>query len=259
MSSVAIFDRYALYYELFYTDKDYALESEFVKAKISAYAPQAKSIIDLGCGNARHTTQFAAAGYGVKGVDISPGMLDLARASVSRLPENTRPRVTLVQADVSNAVGLGIFDVAVSLFHVVNYQTTDESLAGFFKTARAALRPGGVFIFDFWYGPAVLHDRPERRVKSLSKDGTQVIRTATPEMDVERNIVAVHYDVTISNGLRSEAAHIHETHIMRYLFAPEIERHASHCGFKICETGGWMTDKGLDETTWYGYAVLVAH
>jgi len=255
---VAIFDRYALYYELFYADKDYALESGFVKDKILAYAPRASSIIDLGCGSGRHLIQLAEAGYTVMGVDVSPRMLDLARTSVARLPEQMRRRVMLAQADVTNATGLGEFDVALSLFHVANYQTTDDALAGFFKTARATLGPGGMFMFDYWYGPAVLTDRPEKRIKTLGKDGMRVVRTATPEMHIDRNVVTVHYDVAISDSSDDEPSHIHESHAMRYLFAPEIERYARENHFQIREVGEWMTGKELDQTTWYGYAILVA-
>lgn len=256
---MVIFDRYALYYELLYADKNYALEARFVEKKFLSYAPRAKSIVDLGCGNARHTIQFAEAGYTVKGVDFSPSMLNLAQTAVARMTESARRRVTLACADVSNAMNLGTFDVAISLFHVVNYQASDESLLGFFKTARGALKPGGVFIFDFWYGPAVLHDKPEKRVKSLGNDRIRIVRTATPQLDVERHIVTVHYDVAIADGSGPESSHIHESHIMRYLFAPEIERYASQQGFKVERMGKWMTDESLSVSAWYGYAVLVAN
>jgi len=255
---VAVFDQYALYYDLFYGDKDYAAEAKFIENKLLKYAPGTRSIIDLGCGHGRHAIALATAGYRVVGVDISARMLDLAKSAVEHLPKQVGELITLVQGDVTNATNLGEFDAAVSLFHVSNYQSTNESLMGFFKTARSALRRGGVFVFDFWYGPAVLAERPERRIKQLQKDGIQLTRIATPEMDVDRNLVTVHYDISIADQTKQEASHIYETHLMRYLFLPEIEHYALSCGFKLYEAGKWMSLASLDDSCWYGYAILVA-
>jgi hypothetical protein len=37
----------------------------------------------------------------------------------------------------------------VALFHVTSCQTSDDDLRAAMATARAHLRPGGVFLFDF--------------------------------------------------------------------------------------------------------------
>ena len=52
------------------------------------------------------------------------------------------------------------FDVVIALFHVISYQTTNDDVTAAFQTARQHLNPGGIFIFDVWYGPAVLTERP---------------------------------------------------------------------------------------------------
>ena len=41
---------YTAYYNLFYCDKNYALEAEYVASKIRNILPEAKKILDIGCG-----------------------------------------------------------------------------------------------------------------------------------------------------------------------------------------------------------------
>lgn len=52
-----------------------------------------------------------------------------------------------------------------SLFHVLRYQITNNDVLDMLSTVKLHLKPGGLFILEFWYGPAVLMDRPEKRVK----------------------------------------------------------------------------------------------
>ena len=42
-----------------------------------------------------------------------------------------------------------------------------NSIKNTFKTVNKHLKNGGIFIFDFWYGPAVLRDLPTKRVKKV--------------------------------------------------------------------------------------------
>ena len=53
-----------------------------------------------------------------------------------------------------------------------------------FNTSTAAkhLKPNGVFIFDFWYGPGVLTDPPVVRLKRLENEEIEVLRIAEPVM-----------------------------------------------------------------------------
>ena len=147
------------------------------------------------------------------------------------------------------------FDVAISLFHVMSYQTTNEDFLSALKTAKAHLVPGGVFIFDFWYGPAVLTDRPAVRVKKLEDDQIQVIRLAEPVMHANKNLVDVNYTVWIKDKSSLQTEEIRETHHMRYWFLPEIEHLIKEAGFGMLNHGEWMTGKQPGFDTWGVYIV----
>ena len=66
-----------------------------------------------------------------------------------------------------------------------------------FETAFTHLVRSGLFIFDFWYGPAVLAQRPEVRVKHLEDEIIEVTRTADPTLHLNENVVDVNYSVVV--------------------------------------------------------------
>jgi SAM-dependent methyltransferase len=148
-----------------------------------------------------------------------------------------------------------VHDAVISLFHVMSYQTANADLEAAMATAAAHLRPGGVFLFDFWYGPAVLSDPPVVRVKRLEDEAISVIRLAEPELQPNRNQVIVNYQVLIkdkSTGLNQE---VRESHCMRYLFLPELEYLLEHQGLRMAGSGAWCSGRPLGRDTWYGWAV----
>jgi SAM-dependent methyltransferase len=246
----------AKYYDLLYADKDYAGECRFVRSVIKRHVERARTMLDLGCGSARHAVEFAKSGMSITGVDSSSGMIAQARNRLRNVPAEIRERITLAQDDVAIYRALQAYDAVVSLFHVVNYQTTDEALAGIFRAARRALRANGVFVFDFWYGSAVLAQGPERREKRVESDDLVIHRIAEPVLHKDRDIVEVHYTLNVRDRQSGRTETVREIHTMRYLFLPKIERVAAAAGLKIAESGEWLTGKPLSERCWSGYAAV---
>ena len=165
---------YVSYYDLFYSDKDYAAEATFVGNLIRRYKTDAISVLELGCGSARHAVELARAGFSITGLDRSAAMIETAKNRIAHLDPSLRLKIKLMHGDATRGKSSGPFDAVVSLFHVVSYQTTNEDLTKFFRSARAALAPDGLFVFDFWYGPAVLTERPQVRVRRVATSDIQV-------------------------------------------------------------------------------------
>jgi SAM-dependent methyltransferase len=253
---VTVFEDYAEYYDLFYADKDYAAEAAFVRGIIQRHAPQAKTILELGCGTARHAVELVKDGFSITGVDLSTQMLARARAQIDRLPLNLRSQVTLAHGDVSNFAASEQYDAVISLFHVVSYQISNASLNGFFQSARKAIGGDGVFVFDFWYGPAVLAQKPASRERTIDTIDRRITRIAEPVHYPERNVVDVNLTFIISDRNGSSTQEIREKHPMRYLFIPEIEQMAASHGFTIVESGEWLTGNPLHDGAWAGYAAV---
>jgi SAM-dependent methyltransferase len=252
------FSQYAAYYDNLYGDKDYDAEATFVEQLTRRYATGANSILDLGCGTGGHAFEFAKRGYSVDGIDISPEMVKRAKSRLRGLPVEVRERLQIVEGDVSRQVTATKYDVVTALFHVVCYQTSNRALKGIFEFARSALKDDGVFIFDFWYGPAVLSQKPSVRVKRVNKAGVRIARLAEPVLHADRNTVEVNYTLFVVDEKTGRSREIREVHEMRYLFLPELDSLAHSVGFELVETGQWLSGDALNMDSWLAYGVVRA-
>jgi len=247
-----VFGKYAQYYDLLYRDKDYYGEVRFIDRMIQKYAPSAKHLLELGCGTGIHAEQLAAARYTVHGIDLSDEMLKSAEDRLQHLPKEVAKRLSFQCGDIRRFHHSGRFDAVISLFHVMSYQTQNSDLLAVFNTAKQHLKPKGIFIFDCWYGPAVLSDPPVVRVKRLEDERIEITRIAEPEMYPNENRVDVHYQVFIKDKSSGKVEILEETHKMRYLFAPEIEQMLALSGLSLINYEEWLSGNELDFSTWNG-------
>lgn len=245
-----VFDAYACYYDLLYRDKDYAGEAEYIAAHIHKLTPQAKRILELGCGTGAHAEYLARMGFTVHGVDMSETMLARAEARRVALPPEVSARLTFGPGDVRTVRTGKLYDAVISLFHVISYQTTNEDLEAALETASAHLQPGGLFLFDFWFGPAVLAQKPEVRVKRLEDDDIKVTRIAEPVMHENENVVDVNYQVWIEVNESGKVEKVQETHKMRYLFLPEITRLLNLQQLEMIDAREWLADNPPGKQSW---------
>jgi SAM-dependent methyltransferase len=241
-----MFKEYAQIYDLCNSDKNYTDEVEYIHQLIHERRPRAKTLLDLGSGTGSHVHLLAQKGYQILGVELSQDMADIANRKFPNLTQ----RAEVVRADMRTFHVDRHFDVVTSLFHVMSYQTTNDDFVSALNTARKHLKPGGLFIFDFWYGPAVLADRPHVRVKRLEKEGVKVTRIAEPDHDINENIVRVNYTLQVLEAASGAYRENHECHTMRYFFLPEIRPMLREAGFKVLDCHGWLDRAPISEKTW---------
>lgn len=253
---MTVFGGYARYYDLLYRDKDYRGETEFVERLIRMHASGARRVLELGCGTGIHGAMLAEKDYDVVGIDRSEDMLSAAAQRVAGLSQAIAKRVRFIRGDVRDFQVEGRFDAVISLFHVLSYQLTNDDLRAVFSQVKAHLAPGGVFIFDCWYGPAVLTDRPTVRVKRFEDASTSVTRIAVPTLHPNLNRVDIQYQLFVKDNGSGTIEELSELHQMRYLFRPELELLAEAAGLRIESCGAWMSDREPDFSTWYVYFVV---
>jgi SAM-dependent methyltransferase len=252
---MSVFCDYSHYYNLLYSDKDYAGETRFIAEVLAGHGPRPRSLLDLGCGTGKHARCFAAAGIHVVGVDRSESMLRMGREHTESGSEHSA-RVELLCGDACD-VRLGrVFDAATSLFHVISYQTSDESAHALLVTAREHLEPGGLFFFDFWHGAGVLSDPPVERLKIMEDESVRVERKAVPQLRVPNNTVEVRYTIHLHNKLTGRRSDLEELHVMRYWSVPELRGQARDAGFIPLDCGAWMELSPPRRETWYAWMVL---
>jgi SAM-dependent methyltransferase len=246
------FDAYAAYYDLFNAGKDYDGEVEYVQCLLNRNGLRGRRVLELGCGTGGHALPMCKRGFEVIGVDVSPRMLDVARA---QLRESTNVPIRLLEADVTTLNLSETFDAVVALFHVMSYQTTDASVEAIVDTAARHLDTGGLFLFDYWHGPAVLSQFPEKRYKRCEADGIRADRRAEPTVFLAENCVRVRYTIHVDSDTGPGPVEFQEDHNMRYFFEPELRRFTMGA-FDWLESLAWMkhTAPGLDD--WSAVAVL---
>lgn len=245
------FEQYAPWYDLLYEDKNYAAEADFVDAQLLRHGARRGALLDLGCGTGVHAVAFARKGWRVTGIDISA---DMIRRAGERLAQDPQP-VTLRQGDVSEAGPERNFDAAVSLFHVASYQTSPARLQGMFANACAALKPGSLLLFDYWYGGAVLAQGVETRVKVVERAPLRITRIAQPDHDEVNSQVQVNYTLFCEDTVRSTIHRVDEAHHLRYWFPFEVDAMLAATGFETVGHYAWLATEPPTSEVWAAYSV----
>jgi len=240
---------YAKYYDIIYSDKNYEKECDFLE-EIFQYFLNFKptKILDIGCGTGGHLIPLAKRGYEVVGIEPSTFMLQIAK---EKMEKEKLSNVKIYQASSETFTLNDKFDVCVCMFAVINYITQTDNLIQTFKNIRKHLKTGGLLIFDFWYGPAVLTIKPSVRIKIMERErDLKVIRTVTPELNTLDSICKSHYYLLVIKG-NKVIEEARETHVIRYFFFPELHFYLKNSGFdvlKICEF--LNLEKSPSENTW---------
>lgn len=245
-----VFGDYARYYDLLYREKDYAAEAAYVLSLVRKSVPHARSILELGCGTGMHAQHLAGSGVFVHGVDCSASMLEQAQVRQQSVSAEIRQRLAFSQGDIRHLQLDKAFDAAISLFHVMSYQVSNQDIQETFSAVRRHVAKKGVFVFDCWYGPAVLSDPPAVRVKRWVDGTLKVTRIAEPALHPGQNRVDVSYTILIHDSATGLLTQFNELHQMRYFFKPELEMFASLAGFEIIESLEWMNGNEPGLRSW---------
>lgn len=119
---------------------DCAAEAVLVRRLIQRRHSRAASLLDVACGTGAMTAELAGA-YQVSGLDISPGMLAVARG---KLPGGT----PLYLADMTRFELGASFDAVVCAYQGVNHLPDFAAWESFFGRVHDHLSARGVFVFD---------------------------------------------------------------------------------------------------------------
>jgi SAM-dependent methyltransferase len=134
------YDALAPAYDLLTASHDHAAWAEQLERLALDAGLAGRRLLDVGCGTGSSALPMLARGYEVVGVDVSPGMLAVAR-------EKLGPGVRLEPADMRRLPALGAFDLVWSVADGVNYLEAGELVTAF-EGFRRNLAPGGLVMFD---------------------------------------------------------------------------------------------------------------
>jgi SAM-dependent methyltransferase len=248
---------YANSYDTLYRDKDYAAECDLIESQFREYGSgNVRRVLDLGCGTGNHAVPLVERGYQVTAIDRSAEMLERAKYKMEGQPGAGNLRLQC--ADIRDLDLKQTFDAVLIMFAVLGYQLTNEDVIAALRTARRHLTPGGLLIFDVWYGPAVLAERPSQRVKVVNRGDGQILRVSSGTLDTRRHLCRVDYLLWVLEGDRL-VCHTEESHSMRYFFPLELDLFLQATGFAGKRLGAFPEFQNEpDERTWNVVQVATA-
>jgi SAM-dependent methyltransferase len=173
-------------------------------------------VVDLGCGSGRWARELNRAGYQVLGIDRSAALLKLAR--------RTAPQSRFVAASLWEAK-LPRCDAVTAIGECFNYAGGGrQSLARLFARVRAALRPGGVFIFDVATPERIPADGPKRHWTE-GRDWAVLVEVYGKASALRRRVVSYR---KIGGAYRRTE----ESHRLRLYGPDEVMRALERSGFR---------------------------
>ena len=129
------YERWAPFYDAMRGDP--AEPAAFVRELIEKHAPDARTLLELGCGTGALLQLLP---YESTGVDLSEEMLRIARAKL--------PRARFVQGDMTSLALGETFDVVVCVADAINHLRPFAQWEKVFARAWEHLSRGGIFVFD---------------------------------------------------------------------------------------------------------------
>lgn len=225
---MSTFRRLARYYDVFYGQRNFEKECDFLIQAWALCGVRPENILDLAGGTGNHGLVLAARGYKVCGVDASAEMLWLygQKAAERGLA------VDLLRQDLSKIALSRQFDAALCMGDAIGYLGDDSELCRFFLALAEQVKPYGVFVFDFWHTPAVVSSYEPVRSRDYQMGTSKVTRVARTSLDLVKKIALVDYQVREFVG-DSVVDEFSEEHHMRFFTVEEIIRLLEGSGWEI--------------------------
>lgn len=215
------FDKdYALYYDAFYHEKDYAAECAFLEKVFEKYASKKiKTILDIGCGTGGHALELAKRGYAVVGIDASEAMVDIAHERAKKFNKID------VKFYVSKMEDINLdrqFDAVICMFNAINYVTSDEGLDKAFYSFRKHLSDNGLLVFDFRNGITSLRSYSPVRIRWANYNDKKLLRISETELDAMEHLFDTTYTCFVFKDSRVVKL-FQDKHVVRFLFPKEVK------------------------------------
>ncbi|TWU07222.1 dTDP-3-amino-3,4,6-trideoxy-alpha-D-glucopyranose [Symmachiella macrocystis] len=184
----------------------------------SQYGICSGKVVDLGCGGGQWLAHLDEHGYETYGIDVSESMIRIA----SRNAPNSE-----LQCGSFADVAIPKCDAVTSLGEPLNYLNSRRAMQRTLRKVFAALRPGGVFIFDVRHPAkgAVAPQSPHR----ISEDWCCL---AHIEEDFRKNLLTRH----ITTFRRQKDGKYHrdtEVHRLKVFSRSDVSAWLRATGFRV--------------------------
>jgi len=215
-----LFERFARFY-----DEDYRNYNDDVDAIVHLAQEMDGPVLELGCGTGRLLLPLSHAGLPVTGVDISPALLEQARAKLATMPQSEN--ITLVQGDLrALALERRDFAFAFCTSNTLMHLADPADQLAVLERAAAHLRPDGLLLIDLFH-PDVARLLAVQGVMELAdewsrEDGTEVVKWSVRTVDLAEQLqetLFIYEEIAADGSMRRT----HCPFTLRYLWRNEAE------------------------------------
>jgi SAM-dependent methyltransferase len=219
-------------YDVFAFDDDLPLYSELAKL-------QGGRLLEVACGSGRVLVPLVRGGCEVIGIDISPHMLDLARAKLDAEPA-LAGTARLVQADMREfELAEHDLDMAIVAVKSFAYLTELGDQLRCLRRIAAHLRPGGLLAIDFlhprpeWVGAATgsMRDDLLQRVPSRGFTLSRVESVVSTDLARQVRVIRSIYELIDDRGAVIEKRFVEWPYRWTYRF--EAQHLLERAGFEV--------------------------
>ncbi len=131
------------FYQKLYAYRNEEEARNFIDELVRELHPHVSArMLDLGCGNGRHSKYLASKGFDVTGID-------LAASSIREAKKWEKFRLRFYRQDMRLPFGNNLFDYVLSFFTSFGYfeDATDDNKV--INNISTALKPGGILMMDY--------------------------------------------------------------------------------------------------------------
>ncbi|PNW26921.1 class I SAM-dependent methyltransferase [Formosa algae] len=208
-----------------------------------SYLPKTKDarILELCCGTGRLTIPIAQDGFKISGVDITPSMLEQAKAKA----EEAHVNIDFIEADIRTLDLSEKFDFIFIPFNSIHHLYHNADVFQAFKAVKKHLKDDGLFVLDC-FNPNIQYiveaEQTQHTIAEYkTKDGRDVVITQSMRYETKSQInrIAWHYYI---NG----DFHSIQNLDMRLFFPQELDSYLEQHGFKILQKYGSFEKEAFD-------------
>lgn len=194
--------------------------------------PKGSKVLDLACGNGRHSLILAKKGFDVLGIDLSDYLISEAKKKLNSDYRKYKDNLHFEIRDMRDIKHKNEFDLVVNLFSSFGYFEKDSENFRVIKSISQSLKNGGYFFFDF-LNPGYL----QKKLKPF--DITQRNNNVVVQVrEIKGNAVYKSIIIIKNNpkGLKPEVYSYHE--MIKLYTLNDFRKVFSKYGLKITQTFG---------------------
>jgi SAM-dependent methyltransferase len=233
------------YYKLLYRHRDEAEAHAFLDRLMNSLDfPHGSKIIDVGCGQGRHSRYLASKGYDVTGLDIDEDNIAEAKKSENKC-------LRFVRHDMRQPFPAGDAGLVLNVFTSFGYFENDAENQEAIRNMATALKEDGVLVIDFFNAEQV--EASITGPQLTLPDGSQSTERGEIYTEIQRGNVDFCIHKKIQNGFVVKTIDISdkgEKHTyqekVRLLTREDFERYFLCCGLRTEQVYGSYTLQPFD-------------